>query len=171
MSNSIMQAFKKLNVTSASEDHENIYEVSYQYLSNVKNFDDSKSFNNCLVALINLDKYQKALDLIKHVKNEDIISQFSIEVGYVYYKTKQTKLLQQLFEKVEKESSSKFLVRGLKHIMAQEYYQRGENTKALEIYHDLIKGNDDIDSSLDLNTNELSIISQLSFWKTNMLIQ
>lgn len=162
MSNSIMQAFKKLNVTSSSEDHENIFEVSYQYLTNVKNFDDSKSFNNCLVALINLDKYQKALELIKHIKNEDIINQYAIEVGYVYYKTKQSKLLQTLYERIVTESASKFLVRGLKHVMAQEYYQRGENSKALELYHDLIKGNEEIDSSLDLYTNELAIISQLN---------
>ncbi|EGV61982.1 Signal recognition particle subunit SRP72 [Yamadazyma tenuis] len=164
MSTSIAQAFKKLNVSSVSEDHVNIFEVSYQYLSNVKKFNDVKSFNNCLVALINLDKYDKALELIKKVKSEELIQQFSIEVGYIYYKTKQSQLLQELYQRIlSRDSTSKFMIRGLKHIVAQDYYQKGEDKQALELYQDLIKENDEIDNSLDLYTNELAIISQLNF--------
>lgn len=163
MSNSIIKAFKSLNVTnSEDQDHANIYEISYQYLSKVKHFNDIKSFNNCLVALINLDKYYQALELINKVKHEDLIQQFSIEVGYVYYKTRQSKKLQQLYNDINNKSheSSKFLIRGLKHILAQDYYQTGENGMALELYHELIKSNEQIDNLLDLSTNELAIISQ-----------
>lgn len=169
MSNSIAQAFKKLNVTSTSEDHENIFEVSYQYLSNVKNFNDVKSFNNCLVALINQDKYGKALEIINKVKNEDLIQQFSIEVGYVYYKTQQSKALHKLYQIINSKGSSKFLIRGLKHIVAQDFYQKGDYNQALELYHELILENEDIDNLLDLFTNELAIISQLNFSNNKLM--
>lgn len=166
MSTSISQAFKSLNVSTNSQDHENIYEISYQYLSKVKKFNDIKSFNNCIVALINLEKYQKALDLINKIKDDDIIEEFSIEVAYIYYKTNESQRLQQLYEKINGKSS-KYLIRGLKHILAQDYYKIGENKKALELYEELISSNE-IDNNLDLATNELAIISQIKFLKNEI---
>lgn len=166
MSTSISQAFKSLNVSTNSQDHENIYEISYQYLSKVKKFNDIKSFNNCIVALINLEKYQKALDLINKIKDDDIIEEFSIEVAYIFYKTNESLRLQQLYEKINGKSS-KYLIRGLKHILAQDYYKIGENKKALELYEELISSNE-IDNNLDLATNELAIISQIKFLKNEI---
>lgn len=162
MSNSVIQAFKGLNVTPSSEDHDKIYEVSYQYLSNIKQFNDVKSFNNCLVALINSDKYFKALELIKKVP-QDLIIQFAVEVGYVYYKTNNSDKLVLLYETVNNSGTSSFIIRGLRHVLAQDYYKNGNNDKALELYYALIKTNDEIDNPLDLATNELAIISQAKF--------
>ena len=94
MSNSIVKAFKSLNVSSPQSvsEHETIYEVSYQYLSNIKEFNDLVSFHNCLVALINLDRYHKALELVKQVP-EDVHTEFVLEKAYIYYKTGKSKLL------------------------------------------------------------------------------
>lgn len=173
MSNSIIQAFKGLNVTNGDDqDHANIYEISYQYLSKVKKYNDIKSFNNCLVALINLDKYNQALELINKVKNDELIQQFSIEVGYVYYKTRQSSKLHKLYEAINSKAneSSKFLVRGLKHIMAQDCYQTGKHEMTLELYHDLITSNEQIDNSLDLATNEVATVSQSDIVDTNNVI-
>lgn len=160
MSNSIVQAFKGLNVTAAQStlEHETIYDVSYQYLSNIKQFDDLISFHNCLVALINLDKYYKALELIKQVP-EGVHSEFPLEKAYIYYKTGNSKLLSVTYNNGDY-SNNPILSRALKHIMAQDYYRIGNSAKALELYVELIKSNSEIDNSLDLSCNERAIIHQ-----------
>lgn len=165
MSNSIVLAFKNLDVSGSTLNHENIYEVSYQYLSKIKQFKNPKAFNNCIVALINLDKYDKALEIIDKVDG-DIKSQYFIEVAYVYYKTNNSEKLYEIFDATDKGSSS-FLVRGLKHIVAQDYYRNGEYEKALEVYQGLVEDNN-IDSKLDLIINELAVLSQLKFFKSQL---
>lgn len=162
MSNSILQAFKGLNVASANElsQHENVYEVSYEYLSKIKNFNDNRSFHNCVVSLINLDKYHKALELIKKVPAE-VHESFPLEKAYVYYKTNHTDRLVQLYESFPKDAQL-LQLRALKHILAQAYYQNGQISQSLELYHELIKTNANIDRNLDLLCNERAVVSQLS---------
>ncbi|CUM52314.1 uncharacterized protein AC631_03863 [Debaryomyces fabryi] len=160
MSNSIVQAFKSLNVSSAHSvsEHETIYDVSYQYLSNIKEFNDLISFHNCLVALINLDRYHKALELIRQVP-EDVHIEFVLEKAYIYYKTGNSRLLLDIYNSNDF-SNNPILSRALKHILAQDYYRNGNNAKALELYVQLIQSNKEIDNSLDLSCNERAIIHQ-----------
>lgn len=169
MSSSISQAFKSLNVAIADSpsEHENIYDVSYQYLSNVKNFNDGKSLHNCLVALINMDKYQKALQLLKKAP-EEVHQDFVIEKAYIYYKTGNTDLLETLYNKtIESGDYSEITLRAITHIMAQNHYKEGNNAKVLDLYHGLILSNQDIDNLLDLACNERAIISQGNFMNSN----
>ncbi|CAK7894663.1 signal recognition particle subunit Srp72p [[Candida] anglica] len=169
MSSSISQAFKSLNVAIADSpsEHENIYDVSYQYLSNVKNFNDGKSLHNCLVALINMDKYQKALQLLKKAP-EEVHQDFVIEKAYIYYKTGNTDLLETLYNKtIESGDYSEITLRAITHIMAQNHYKEGNNAKVLDLYHGLISSNQDIDNLLDLACNERAIISQGNFMNSN----
>lgn len=160
MSNSIVQAFKSLNVSSAHNvsEHETIYDVSYQYLSNIKHFNDLISFHNCLVALINLDRYYKALELIKQVP-EDVHTEFVLEKAYIYYKTGNSKLLLDIYNN-DDFSNNPILSRALNHIVAQDYYRNGNSAKALDLYVQLIQSNKEIDNSLDLSCNERAIIHQ-----------
>lgn len=160
MSNSIVQAFKSLNVSSAHSvsEHETIYDVSYQYLSNIKHFNDLISFHNCLVALINLDRYYKALELIKQVP-EDVHTEFVLEKAYIYYKTGNSKLLLDIYNN-DDFSNNPILSRALNHIVAQDYYRNGNSAKALQLYVQLIQSNKEIDNSLDLSCNERAIIHQ-----------
>lgn len=168
MSSSISQAFKSLNVAAAetTSDHENIYEVSYQLLKNVRNFQDVHSFHNCLIALINLDKYHKAFQLIGQV-SELVHSSFVVEKAYVYYKLGKTDLLLALYKGHQQDDS--ITSRALKHIVAQNFYKEGENSDALVLYHELISSNKDIDSILDLACNERAIISQTNFITNNSM--
>lgn len=161
MSNSIIQAFKSLNIANISNasEHSNIYEVSFQYLSIVKEFKDSASFQVCLVALINLERYQKALELINKVPGE-FQNDCLVEKAYVFYKTGHTEDLLSLYKILDKIENS-VTTRAIKHIVAQDYYRNGFTTKALDIYRDLIETNKDIDNSLDLACNERAIIYQL----------
>lgn len=162
MSNSILQAFKGLNVAAATEisQHENIYEVLYEYLSKIKDYNDAKLFHNCVVALINLDRYHKALELIKKVPAE-VHDSFPLEKAYVYYKTNHTALLVELYEGFPRDTHL-LQLRALKHIVAQAYYQNGQVSQSLALYHDLIETNANIDRNLDLLCNERAVVSQFS---------
>ncbi|KAK6458174.1 uncharacterized protein RJT20DRAFT_29336 [Scheffersomyces xylosifermentans] len=163
MSNSIAEAFKKLNVSANSDtsDYEHIFSVSYEYLSKVKNFHDLKAFKNCLVSLINLDKYYRAYEIIQKIPTGEFFSNSLIlEVAYVYYKLGRSEELIDLVNKSQIDNEG--INCGLKHITAQTYYKIGEYNKSLELYQDLIQNNK-YDSKLDLIINERSIISQLNF--------
>lgn len=157
---SVVEAFKNLNVASAKDasDHETIYEVSYHYLSNVKNFNDLAAFRNCLVALINMDKYYKAVDLLKKVP-EDISSEYPLEAAYVYYKVGDADRLEKVYKSVVGDQGTDVLSRALKHVLAQSLYQRGHVSESLKLYQDLLSSND-IDSELDLACNERAILYQ-----------
>ncbi|CUM62622.1 uncharacterized protein PRCAT00000176001 [Priceomyces carsonii] len=160
MSNSIAHAFRSLKVSgSETSDHMTIYDVSYQYLSKVKNFDDVKAFKNCLVALINLDRYYKALELIKKISSSDSKSQLMLEIAYVYYKLEMTDELFKFLHEFNPDNTG--IERGLKHIIAQAYYKTGEYEKSLDLYRELID-NIKYDNSIDLVVNERAIISQLN---------
>ncbi|KAG2732817.1 hypothetical protein G9P44_003807 [Scheffersomyces stipitis] len=167
MSNSIAEAFKKLNVAQITDvsDYEHIYSVSYEYLSKVKNFHDLKAFKNCLVSLIFLDKYHRAFEIIKKVPEGDYFSNsLVLEVGYVYYKLGKSAEFEQLLKSVKVENEG--IAIGLKHIAAQNYYKLGDYGKSLQLYKELIESNK-YDNKLDLIINERSVISQLNFNQKN----
>lgn len=161
MSNSIADAFKKLNVSVdlTQSEHNKIYNVSYEYLSKVKKFNDLKAAKNCLVALINLDKYYKADQIIKKL-NKSLIGPLILEISYVYYKIGKIEELIELYQSNEESQDGASI--GLKHILAQSYYKIGDYTKALQLQQELISNNQ-FDDELDLIINERAIISQLNF--------
>lgn len=163
MSSSVVDAFKNLNVAGVRDlsDHEAIFEVSYQYLAKIKDFRDLEAFHNCLVSLINTDKYYKAVELIGEVPVE-IHLEFPLEKAYVYYKTGNVTLLEEVYSAASSEADvSSDLLRALKHVMAQSCYQNGQLARALELYHELILTNT-MDSEVDMACNERAILSQLA---------
>ena len=58
----ISEAFKLLAV---DDDYDKVYRVLHEYLLTIKHYNDLKAFKACLVALINLDRYQEAYKLIR----------------------------------------------------------------------------------------------------------
>lgn len=162
MSGSVVDAFKSLKVDSDSSPSEfkHIYQVSFEYLSKVKNFNDLQSFKNCLVALINLDQYEQATKIISKVP-ENLIEPLILEITYVYYKIGKSKEILQLYEKYQPKIESRQVQTGLKHVLAQTHYKIGDYQKALSLYKELINASSDNQS--DLLVNEQAIISQLIF--------
>lgn len=130
MSNSIADAFKKLNVSVdlSQSEHDKIFNVSYEYLSKVKKFNDLKAAKNCLVALINLDKYHKADQIIKKL-NKLLVGPLILEISYIYYKIGKIDELIKLYESNEDLQEGASI--GLKHVLAQSYYKIGDYEKAL----------------------------------------
>lgn len=161
MSKSIADAFKSLKVTgdSSPSEFKHIYQVSYEYLSKVKKFNDLQSFKNCLVALINLDLYEQANKIIAKVP-EKLVESLVLEITYVYYKIGKSKEILQLYERYQPKLESKQVQTGLKHVLAQTYYKIGDYKKALNLYKELISESAD---KSDLLANEQAIISQLIF--------
>lgn len=187
--NSIADVFKRLQVTPNGEstDHENVFSISHQYLE-FKGFNDVRAFKNCLVSLIHLDRYERALELLSKIPkgDDDFFNELVLEISYIYYKLGRGKDLLKLIEKIGKvpphdpktlshsayldslsESISNLdlssgLKGGLKHILAQNLYKMGEYSNSLNLYYDLIENNK-YDNKSDLVINERAIISQLNF--------
>ncbi|EGW30449.1 uncharacterized protein SPAPADRAFT_63284 [Spathaspora passalidarum NRRL Y-27907] len=158
MSNSIADAFKKLHVSpdASPSEHEQIFTISYEYLTKVKNYQDLKAFKNCLVALINLDKYHKAYEIIKHV-SKDLVGATKMEVGYVYYKLGHANELFELYKDNTTDSEVEQI--GWNHILAQTYYKVGKYEQAYELYEKLLDSNK-FDNPLDLIINQAAVVSQ-----------
>ncbi|XBA48712.1 hypothetical protein SBP28_003233 [Candidozyma auris] len=159
---SVLEAFNNLNVASARDisDHEAIFEISYKYLSQAMEFNHPLSFKNCIVALIKMDKYYKAVDLINKT-NSGVVKQFPLEVAYVYYKVGDLDNVKSVYETASVGGADDTLSRALKHVLAQALYQKGAVAESLKIFHELISAQT-IDSELDLACNERAIIFQLS---------
>lgn len=155
---SIAEAFKRLNV-GADSDHDHVYTVSYDYLK-AKDFDDTKAFKNCLVALINLDKYHRADELICKVPESSHL-ELILEISYVYYKLGKAEKFFALYNK-HSSSVDGGVARGLKHMAAQTHYKIGQYKQALDLYNELLR-NTEFDNRLDLVTNEKAVVSQINF--------
>lgn len=147
---SVLEAFNNLNVASARDisDHEAIFEISYKYLSQAMEFNHPLSFKNCIVALIKMDKYYKAVDLINKT-NSGVVKQYPLEVAYVYYKVGDLDNVKSVYETASVGGADDTLSRALKHVLAQALYQKGAVAESLKIYHELISAQT-IDSELDL---------------------
>ncbi|RLV96567.1 hypothetical protein JA1_000132 [Spathaspora sp. JA1] len=158
MSNSIADAFKKLHVSpdATASEHQQIFTVSYEYLTKVKSYQDLKAFKNCLVALINLDKYHKAYEIIQNV-SKDIVEATKMEVGYVYYKLGHSEELFELYSDITSDSDVEHV--GWQHILGQTYYKVGKYEQAFQVYGDLLSHNK-YDNVLDLIINQAAVVSQ-----------
>lgn len=162
MSASVIDAFKNLQLQKVDEisDHQTVFDISYQYLSKVKDFQDLDSYHRSLVALINLDKFHRAVQLVNEVPSE-VHLEFPLEKAYVYYRTGRADLVEEVFKSTSALSEvNDLLLRALKHVVAQSRYQRGDFTGALEIYQQLAQDNE-YDRELDLACNEKAVFSQL----------
>ena len=164
MSSSIGETFKSLKLTGSSpSEDEQIYKVSYEFLKQ-KKFNDEQAFRNCLVSLINLDKYELADQLIKKIPSS-LVEPLILEIAYVYYKIGRALEIYKLHEEYSlKISSSPAVARGFAHILIQTYYKAGEFAKALELNRKIagdVFANPEEHG--DLVTNESAIVSQLIF--------
>lgn len=162
MSASVIDAFKNLQLQKVGEisDHQMVFDISYQYLSKVKDFQDLDSYHRSLVALINLDKFHRAVQLVNEVPSE-VHLEFPLEKAYVYYRTGHADLVEEVFQTTSAlPDVNELLLRALKHVVAQSRYQRGDFSGALEIYQQLAQDNE-YDRELDLACNEKAVFSQI----------
>lgn len=153
---SVTQLLDKLNVHSEQDDHMEAFETGSRLLQKESVSQNPKETANvlrkCLVALINLDKYERASHMLQKYKSKAEPGVFSVEEAYIYYRLGKGEGLAKLWQ--ENQSH-----RGIQHIIAQSLYKRGESKDALILYQKLIEDCPASESS-DLSVNERAVISQ-----------
>lgn len=153
---SLNELFKKLEVHSANEEHQEVFDTSYEILKSSPH--DARAFRWTIISSINLDQYLTALKVFKNYPQADT-GDLLLEKLYVYYKLNLNKELAQHFEDLgDKVNENK----GLLHLKAQFLYRTGDYEAALSHYHELINSTIDEDEDpevLDLSVNERAILA------------
>lgn len=151
----ISEAFKLLAV---DDDYDKVYRVLHEYLLTIKHYNDMKAFKACLVALINLDRYQEAYKLIRQHLPPQFADDLILEIAYVYYKLGRNADLAKLTRPTDPVAA-----RGFDHIVAQSAYRAGAYGEAARIYTQIAASDTQYDSAADLKVNQLAVQSQLLF--------
>lgn len=131
-------------------DHDAVYAALYKHLAGA-GFRDGAAFHHCIVALIQNEKYLRALSLLKQVP-ADVHREHALEKAYVYYKLG-------LHGEVDRVCAGRS-ERALQHVKAQSQYQRGDVAGAYATYRALLRAPHG-DAVLDLACNERAILSQM----------
>jgi signal recognition particle subunit SRP72 len=149
---SLNELIKKLEVFSADERHEEVFDSSYEILKSTPQ--DTRALRLTVVSLIHLDRYQKAYKILKQYKSDkkDLLL---LERLYVLYKLGLDNELSDEFSKLDNHQLNK----GLLHLKAQHLYRMGDYERALEIYHVLIEKIEGQDELIDLSVNERAILA------------
>ncbi|KAG7939563.1 hypothetical protein KL934_000497 [Ogataea polymorpha] len=160
---SLSDLVSQLQIFSKSDSHRQVFDLGSKILSQEPT--NVAAFKQCLVALINLDNYKTAREMLdKHsdliAENRDILA---VELAYIYYKLDDEKSLTEL---VSQGSTN----RGLKHVLAQHYYRVGKNENALEIYRELLNDTPP-EEVLDLSVNERAVLSQMKVYSEDSNLQ
>ncbi|KAH3663470.1 hypothetical protein WICMUC_005909 [Wickerhamomyces mucosus] len=151
---SLNELLKKLEVYSNDDQHEEVFESSFEILKSSPH--DPRALRLTVVALINLDRYSKALEILKQYSQaaqDDLL----LEKAYVYYKLNLNKELSQIFDQLTEEPL--FQNKGLLHLKAQSVYRLGDYDHSLNLYQQLINSSNDESEVIDLSVNERAVLS------------
>lgn len=142
---SLVDLFQQLGVHSQKDDHQKVLEYANRILKSQP--DDERAGRAKLVALVNLDKYNAALDLVN--KNTALKQSCPIEYAYCLYKTEKLQELEQL------ESHE----RGIRMALVQAYYRSEQHSKAYELYKELANEMSAADNSeeYDIAVNQTAV--------------
>lgn len=151
---SLNELFKQLEVDSANEQHEEVFETAYEILKSSPH--DARALKLVVVSLINLDRYVKALEVFKAAQAPQ--EALLLERLYVLYKLGMDKELSAELAALDAEQLSKN--KGLAHLKAQFLYRTGDYDGALVMYTALVQQTDPSDAEyLDLGVNERAVLA------------
>ena len=151
---SLNELFKQLEVDSANDQHEEVLETASEILKT--NPHDKRALKLVVVSLINLDRYLKALKVLKTTQAP--VDELLLERLYVYYKLNLDRELAEEFERLSDEVLTKN--KGLVHLKAQFLYRTGSYVESLELYASLIGSTSQDDPEmLDLSVNERAVLA------------
>lgn len=162
----------QLNIQLSQDEHSQVEQTCVKLLdSGCENPADV--FRRCLVAIIQQDKYQKALHYLKKFKHIDerYGRKFALEKLYIFYKLNKPDEFNTLYKEVITDNLDTVLqkdigsLRGILHVRAQYCYKNGLYQEAFKIYQHLASHNEtDQDSQIELACNErvpLSVATDL----------
>ncbi|CDK27652.1 unnamed protein product [Kuraishia capsulata CBS 1993] len=147
----VTEWFDKLVVSSEDAPHRAALATGLESLKSNPN--DADALKTCLVALINLERYETAADWVKNkfpgaVRSDNYHT--LTERAYIYYKTEDKESL--IRARHEADGREPLL-----HVLAQHFYRIGNYEEALAIYRDLIKEKSNL---LDSCVNERAVIAE-----------
>lgn len=162
----------QLNIQLSQDEHSQVEQTCVKLLdSGCENPADV--FRRCLVAVIQQDKYQKALHYLKKFKHIDdkYGRKFALEKLYIFYKLNMPDEFNTLYTAIITDDLDTVLkkdiesLRGILHVRAQYCYKNGLYQEAFKIYQHLASHNEkDQDSQIELSCNErvpLSVATEL----------
>ncbi|QHS76531.1 signal recognition particle subunit SRP72 [Saccharomyces paradoxus] len=162
----------QLNIQLSQDEHSQVEHTCVKLLdSGCENPADV--FRRCLVAIIQQDKYQKALHYLKKFKHIDerYGRKFALEKLYIFYKLNKPDEFNTLYNEVITDDLDTVLqkdigsLRGILHVRAQYCYKNGLYQEAFKIYQHLASHNEtDQDNQIELACNErvpLSVATDL----------
>ena len=162
----------QLNIQLSQDEHSQVEQTCVKLLdSGCENPADV--FRRCLVAIIQQDKYQKALHYLKKFKHIDerYGRKFALEKLYIFYKLNKPDEFNTLYNEVITDDLDTVLqkdigsLRGILHVRAQYCYKNGLYQEAFKIYQHLASHNEtDQDNQIELACNErvpLSVATDL----------
>ncbi len=121
---SLTDLVSKLQVYVKSDSHKQVFETGINILK--KEPSNLKALRQCLVALISLDSYDKAVEFLKNHEGEFSsdadADALLVERAYIYYKAEDSESLSKLVAKASPAAAGN---RGFQHIVAQHYYRVG----------------------------------------------
>lgn len=162
---SLTDILAKLNVQSSHNEHSQVEETSLQLLNNGCT-NPGTALRYCLVALIQQDKYNKALSVLdKYSKiDEKYGKQLRLEKLYVYYKLNNQKRFENLYSSIVSDDLDVLLkkapaqlesLRSILHVRAQYCYKNGLYPESYRLYNYLASNNDaGIDNIVEIACNE-----------------
>ncbi|CAI4038966.1 hypothetical protein SMKI_06G3180 [Saccharomyces mikatae IFO 1815] len=169
---SLTNLLSQLNIQLSQDEHPQVEQTCLKLLDSGCE-DPADVFRRCLVAVIQQDKYQKALHYLKKFKHIDerFGRRFALEKLYIFYKLNKPDEFNTLYKDVitddldtvfKKDIES---LRGILHVRAQYCYKNGLYQEAFKIYQHLASHNGkNQDSKIELACNErvpLSVATEL----------
>ena len=162
---SLTDILAKLNVQSSHNEHSQVEETSIQLLDKGCT-NPNTALRYCLVALIQQDKYNKALSVLnKYSKiDEKYGKQFRLEKLYIYYKLNNQKKFEKLYSSIVTDDLEVLLkkspaqlepLRSILHVRAQYCYKNGLYAESYRLYNYLASNNDsNVDNAVEIACNE-----------------
>lgn len=162
---SLTDLLSQLNVQSSHNEHSQVEETSIKLLDNGCS-NPNIVLKHCLVALIQQDKYNKALTILsKYSKiDEKYGNQFRLEKLYIFYKLNNTSKFETLYASIISDDLDTLFsrsqeqldsLRGILHVRAQFCYKNGKYTESYRIYNYLASNNNsELDNTAELASNE-----------------
>ncbi|CAI1748422.1 hypothetical protein SEUBUCD646_0P00800 [Saccharomyces eubayanus] len=162
----------QLNIQLSQDEHSQVEQTCVKLLNSGCQ-DPADVFRRCLVAVIQQDKYQRALHYLKKFEHidEKFGRKFALEKLYIFYKLNSSDEFNSLYRQIVTDDLDTVLkkgiesLRGILHVRAQYCYKNGLYEEAFKIYQHLASHNDrDQDSQIELACNErvpLSVVPEL----------
>ncbi|SMN21525.1 similar to Saccharomyces cerevisiae YPL210C SRP72 Core component of the signal recognition particle (SRP) ribonucleoprotein (RNP) complex [Maudiozyma saulgeensis] len=162
---SLTDLLSQLNVQSTHNEHSQVEETSIQLLENGCT-NPGMALKYCLIALIQQDKYNKALSVLNKYKAVDTKygNQLKMEKLYIYYKLNNVTKFEKLYSSIVTDDIDTLLskpegqiekLRGVLHVRAQFCYKNGQNDESYRIYNYLASHNStEVDNTTELACNE-----------------